>query len=190
MYNIDVLVFFFQAEDGIRDRDVTGVQTCALPISVDPAGAPITPGVDLPAGQPRLDAGPVDDRLVGRGALGVGLAVLVREDQLRRRADHDPDRRADLAGVDQPTVDGVRADQPWPPAREVDQEQRWSGQPLLNRPVLGRPAAPTLVGLDEYQRALAGPRVPVRSPSGPGSAAGRSRPGRPAGKAPSCCALR
>src|SRR5437667_2904032 len=24
--------FFFQAEDGIRDRDVTGVQTCALPI--------------------------------------------------------------------------------------------------------------------------------------------------------------
>jgi len=25
-------VFFFQAEDGIRDRDVTGVQTCALPI--------------------------------------------------------------------------------------------------------------------------------------------------------------
>src|SRR5699024_11936629 len=27
-----LLVFFFQAEDGIRDRNVTGVQTCALPI--------------------------------------------------------------------------------------------------------------------------------------------------------------
>src|SRR5258706_4677229 len=26
--------FFFQAEDGIRDWSVTGVQTCALPISV------------------------------------------------------------------------------------------------------------------------------------------------------------
>src|SRR5699024_11900868 len=26
------LSFFFQAEDGIRDRNVTGVQTCALPI--------------------------------------------------------------------------------------------------------------------------------------------------------------
>src|SRR5256886_7517309 len=26
-------VFFFQAEDGIRDLTVTGVQTCALPIS-------------------------------------------------------------------------------------------------------------------------------------------------------------
>ena len=25
-------IFFFQAEDGIRDWSVTGVQTCALPI--------------------------------------------------------------------------------------------------------------------------------------------------------------
>src|SRR5699024_3520186 len=29
--------FFFQAEDGIRDRNVTGVQTCALPISCQSA---------------------------------------------------------------------------------------------------------------------------------------------------------
>src|SRR5260370_3277910 len=28
-----MLIFFFQAEDGIRDSSVTGVQTCALPIS-------------------------------------------------------------------------------------------------------------------------------------------------------------
>src|SRR5256886_13359261 len=28
--------FFFQAEDGIRDLTVTGVQTCALPISIRP----------------------------------------------------------------------------------------------------------------------------------------------------------
>src|SRR2546422_10548848 len=28
-----ILIFFFQAEDGIRDVAVTGVQTCALPIS-------------------------------------------------------------------------------------------------------------------------------------------------------------
>src|SRR5699024_12066875 len=27
-----LMIFFFQAEDGIRDRNVTGVQTCALPI--------------------------------------------------------------------------------------------------------------------------------------------------------------
>src|SRR5699024_1064943 len=30
---MNVSIFFFQAEDGIRDRNVTGVQTCALPIS-------------------------------------------------------------------------------------------------------------------------------------------------------------
>src|SRR5437773_1305563 len=30
--------FFFQAEDGIRDRDVTGVQTCALPICAEVRG--------------------------------------------------------------------------------------------------------------------------------------------------------
>src|SRR5699024_12015917 len=28
------IIFFFQAEDGIRDRNVTGVQTCALPIYI------------------------------------------------------------------------------------------------------------------------------------------------------------
>src|SRR2546427_3981446 len=32
-------LFFFQAEDGIRDLTVTGVQTCALPISVRNSGA-------------------------------------------------------------------------------------------------------------------------------------------------------
>src|SRR6266498_3368752 len=31
--------FFFQAEDGIRDADVTGVQTCALPICRRPGEA-------------------------------------------------------------------------------------------------------------------------------------------------------
>src|SRR5690554_5630343 len=32
---IDIQIFFFQAEDGIRDADVTGVQTCDLPICSD-----------------------------------------------------------------------------------------------------------------------------------------------------------
>src|SRR2546428_3807819 len=31
-YTLWILFFFFQAEDGIRDLIVTGVQTCALPI--------------------------------------------------------------------------------------------------------------------------------------------------------------
>src|SRR5688500_20131186 len=32
------MFFFFQAEDGIRDYKVTGVQTCALPISAPAVG--------------------------------------------------------------------------------------------------------------------------------------------------------
>src|SRR3989442_13741406 len=44
------LLFFFQAEDGIRDADVTGVQTCALPISqvVEPAAQGDLPAIVLP----------------------------------------------------------------------------------------------------------------------------------------------
>src|SRR3989442_3545208 len=37
-----IVFFFFQAEDGIRDADVTGVQTCALPIYY--VRAYVTPG--------------------------------------------------------------------------------------------------------------------------------------------------
>src|SRR2546430_6073464 len=33
MVECEFVFFFFQAEDGIRDLTVTGVQTCALPIS-------------------------------------------------------------------------------------------------------------------------------------------------------------
>src|SRR5690606_40240935 len=58
-----VLLFFFQAEDGIRDFHVTGVQTCALPISggdptppssptTDPAPSPPTPLPTLPTDAP------------------------------------------------------------------------------------------------------------------------------------------
>src|SRR3989440_5125261 len=39
VYSYGVFFFFFQAEDGIRDLIVTGVQTCALPISALGAGS-------------------------------------------------------------------------------------------------------------------------------------------------------
>src|SRR3989442_10537659 len=39
--------FFFQAEDGIRDADVTGVQTCALPIWDIPAPSALAAEADL-----------------------------------------------------------------------------------------------------------------------------------------------
>src|SRR2546430_7195046 len=56
--------FFFQAEDGIRDLTVTGVQTCALPISegrerVHHLGEPAR--VDGPRGDPGDPAGAAPD---------------------------------------------------------------------------------------------------------------------------------
>src|SRR6266704_333776 len=47
------LIFFFQAADGIRARNVTGVQTCALPILLMAIRAAFSMGVDM-AGQGRL----------------------------------------------------------------------------------------------------------------------------------------
>src|SRR5256885_11780353 len=65
--------FFFQAEDGIRDYKVTGVQTCALPISrgIEPRGADRPgrrPHVPDPRGRGRRDA-PARERSQGRGDL-------------------------------------------------------------------------------------------------------------------------
>src|SRR5688500_19498008 len=66
-----VIVFFFQAEDGIRDYKVTGVQTCALPI------------------YPRADPGP------HRGARGRDGALA---DPLRLRGGAQPHRRRPRLG--------------------------------------------------------------------------------------------
>src|SRR5438093_1683318 len=54
-------VFFFQAEDGIRDWSVTGVQTCALPIS----GFLLGLSVGSPAEAERGRAWPADYWSVG-----------------------------------------------------------------------------------------------------------------------------
>src|SRR5204862_4584470 len=43
-------IFFFQAEDGIRDADMTGVQTCALPIYI------FINGIRLQLGQLKYDS--------------------------------------------------------------------------------------------------------------------------------------
>src|SRR5699024_11471387 len=43
-----LMLFFFQAEDGIRARNVTGVQTCALPISLISRVSVVLPQPDSP----------------------------------------------------------------------------------------------------------------------------------------------
>src|SRR5207249_7298704 len=77
------VTFFFQAEDGIRDRNVTGVQTCALPISGLSADELRRFRVPLLRHQAR--------------ALGDGVGEL-REAELRRRPQDDflrPSRKVD-----------------------------------------------------------------------------------------------
>src|SRR5438874_8260337 len=49
-----VAVFFFQAEDGIRDLYVTGVQTCALPISREVKASDIQAPSDVEIVNPEL----------------------------------------------------------------------------------------------------------------------------------------
>src|SRR5258708_31985555 len=76
-------LFFFQAEDGIRDDLVTGVQTCALPISLFPPDAERRIGAAAVAGasyalpaelHPHLRR----TRLVPAGVAVVAAAALAR----------------------------------------------------------------------------------------------------------------
>src|SRR2546430_13370327 len=66
--------FFFQAEDGIRDLTVTGVQTCALPISAGGA-----------RGGPHAGARAQLFREHGEPLFGDGLSAAVRQAGRRRR---------------------------------------------------------------------------------------------------------
>src|SRR5690349_23618207 len=70
--------FFFQAEDGIRDLYVTGVQTCALPIFIPSVGT---------AGQPAQHVFGAEDR-----------QSETLECAVERRRDHEP-ARADHLGT-------------------------------------------------------------------------------------------
>src|SRR5215813_15255192 len=66
-------LFFFQAEDGIRDADVTGVRTCALPIS--------SLAIRVDAGGEKIFV--IDDQ--GRVVPGWSLFGAIAELMLRQR---------------------------------------------------------------------------------------------------------
>src|SRR5207245_4271852 len=77
-----VFFFFFQAEDGIRDATVTGVQTCALPIleRLDRASGELAV-VDLPQRETRDRRGPsvTETRQLGQRAAVVGESLELDE---------------------------------------------------------------------------------------------------------------
>src|SRR5256885_6117855 len=79
-------VFFFQAEDGIRDYKVTGVQTCALPISTHLRKA---------------KAGTGNDAAHGKGAV---------VDDIDRRRDRQRNRHADGFNRDHLTIGDAAID--------------------------------------------------------------------------------
>src|SRR5438046_928110 len=68
--------FFFQAEDGIRDWSVTGVQTCALPILPPQFDDRLLAVLDGAGGGTRCAVHGFDHRIVQR--LGVARPALVR----------------------------------------------------------------------------------------------------------------
>src|SRR6266540_5344071 len=72
--------FFFQAEDGIRDRDVTGVQTCALPIS--------EPGPDSDVQEPfhhDLACQRSEERRVGKGVDLGGRRIIKKKKKKKKK---------------------------------------------------------------------------------------------------------
>src|SRR5439155_14262199 len=65
--------FLFQAEDGIRDGHVTGVQTCALPISFSTPSTGATNASRLPSGLSRTRAFSGLPKKALRGTSGTSL---------------------------------------------------------------------------------------------------------------------
>src|SRR5438552_11380071 len=84
-----LIFFFFQAEDGIRDDLVTGVQTCALPIScgLDSRVAGMLPSV----GRPRV--GNDDPNVALRHMKNARQFVAVRKRPLRSGPYRSEERR-------------------------------------------------------------------------------------------------
>src|SRR3989454_10032416 len=126
------MFFFFQAEDGIRDYKVTGVQTCALPISrvdhleriadlllvVDASGAPLVQVPPMPRveglGIPRpteavARVAVVNDRayLLGLAPLPAGMVVVGRRvESLDRLLAGLPSRPAVVVVAGDPAIGG------------------------------------------------------------------------------------
>src|SRR6266576_4762467 len=93
--------FFFQAEDGIRDLYVTGVQTCALPISGEAAGEG-QEGADRPCRLARHDRPAALPAHEGRGSGAVREQPRQAVEPARRAESDEAPVRNDRAGNPSP----------------------------------------------------------------------------------------
>src|SRR5205809_3680260 len=97
MMSLFVVFFFFQAEDGIRDVAVTGVQTCALPIFA-PIPEMLAAGCRVGIG---ADGAPCNNRLDAFAEMR--LAALIQKPRL------GPDALPAARALELATLGGARA---------------------------------------------------------------------------------
>src|SRR2546422_605510 len=128
------LFFFFQAEDGIRDVAVTGVQTCALPIS---RGGGCGRGVARPAAGRRV-RGTRQRRRVPRRRTHHAPAVARGRGQHQARGAQRARRRPEGAAQERRPGGGLVSQSPLPVRRPVAQRRRHAPRPVR---ALAGPAA-------------------------------------------------
>src|SRR5215213_11309607 len=104
--------FFFQAEDGIRDWSVTGVQTCALPISRGPVVIEDLPNDPSWRARPLRDHGVVSSATVLIGTPAAPAGLLGAHSRTRRAfGAEDLDFLSAVAHVLNGAVEGMRTEE-------------------------------------------------------------------------------
>src|SRR5260370_4401524 len=120
---VRLVIFFFQAEDGIRDSSVTGVQTCALPISfVYPGRRCHTLGARRNEGGAAMPFEMSRDEYHARYGLTLGDTLRLGDTNLYIRIERDYTSYGDevLAGFCKTVRDGLMANSLLRRAREHD----------------------------------------------------------------------
>src|SRR5207248_8869304 len=101
----DLSLFFFQAEDGIRARTVTGVQTCALPISTNISAAQVKELRER-SGAPMMDCknalneakGDIEQALIVLRKKGIATAAKKAAREIGRASCRERVKRSEVAG--------------------------------------------------------------------------------------------
>src|SRR5262249_62373212 len=107
--------FFFQAEDGIRDWSVTGVQTCALPISSAGPRARTNSPDRTPDQRHRTRAGKRDqsgrdaaEREIGRASCGERVEISGGGGAVKKKKKEERRRRGRRSEEESDEAEGVR----------------------------------------------------------------------------------